>query len=66
MADITMCKNDECPLARMCHRNQATPHPYWQSYAMYMYDLVWNSFDQDYDVVCENYWPVKFEKENME
>jgi hypothetical protein len=64
VADITMCRNHNCPLARMCQRNQATPHPYWQSYAMYMYDLVWDSFDQDHRVECENYWPVKFEKEN--
>jgi hypothetical protein len=44
----------------------ATPNPARQSYASYMYDFVWDSFDQDYDVVCENYWPVKFDKENDE
>jgi hypothetical protein len=44
----------------------ATPNPARQSYASYMYDFVWDSFDQDYDVVCENYWPVKFDKESVE
>ena len=32
MADITMCKDAECPKRETCYRYQAEPNPYWQSY----------------------------------
>jgi hypothetical protein len=34
MPDITMCKNDKCPLGVSCYRYNATPSQY-QSYAMF-------------------------------
>lgn len=32
MADITMCKEEACPLKMQCFRYRATPDPYWQAY----------------------------------
>lgn len=32
MADITMCKEETCPLKMKCFRYRATPDPYWQAY----------------------------------
>lgn len=38
MSDITMCKNDTCPLKNTCYRFIATPSEYLQSYADFKYD----------------------------
>ena len=32
MPDISMCKNDACPMAGKCYRHEAKPDPNWQSY----------------------------------
>jgi hypothetical protein len=32
MADITMCKEEACPLKMQCFRYRATPDLYWQAY----------------------------------
>ena len=32
MADITMCREETCPLKMRCFRYRATPDPYWQAY----------------------------------
>lgn len=34
MVDITMCKNEKCPLKGRCYRYTAVPCPHWQSYFM--------------------------------
>lgn len=39
MPDITMCMNDGCPLAGSCYRHEAKPNEYWQSFAMFEYQL---------------------------
>lgn len=51
MADLTMCTNDECPLASNCYRHEATPSEYRQSYFR-------ASPDGD---TCKYYWPMKEE-----
>ena len=33
MADIAMCKDDECPSRLKCYRYLAYPEPDWQDYA---------------------------------
>jgi hypothetical protein len=33
--DITMCQNDECPLAKKCYRHEAIPSTR-QSYSVFM------------------------------
>ena len=35
MPDITMCKNDNCPLGVSCYRYNATPSQHIQSYAKF-------------------------------
>mgnify|MGYP003403482642 len=35
MPDITMCKNDNCPLGVSCYRYNANPSKILQSYAMF-------------------------------
>lgn len=32
MADITMCKDDTCPMAKDCYRHNAKANPFWQSW----------------------------------
>ena len=31
MADITMCKGNDCPLKEKCHRYTSTPNEFYQS-----------------------------------
>lgn len=49
MPDISMCKNDACPMAGKCYRHEAKPDPNWQSYG---------DFAPDADGKCEYYWPL--------
>jgi hypothetical protein len=51
MADITMCKNETCPMKNRCYRYTAIPSDY-QSYSNF--GLV----DQFWQVLCE-FWIVK-------
>ena len=32
MPDITMCKDQKCPMRMECYRFMANPDPYWQAY----------------------------------
>ena len=32
MVDISMCRNEKCPLKDKCYRFLAKPDPRWQSY----------------------------------
>ena len=50
MADISMCKNERCPLKSKCHRYTATPCPYRQSYG---------NFPEPKDGKCEYFWNNK-------
>lgn len=47
MPDISMCKNDNCPLKEKCYRYTAEPSPYRQSYGL---------FPQPKDGKCEYFW----------
>lgn len=38
MADITMCKNDKCPVKNNCLRFTAIPTMEWQAYDTFFYD----------------------------
>jgi len=49
MPDITMCSNEQCPLAQKCYRYRATP-------SCYQYYL---HFKPDEQGVCEMYWPTR-------
>ena len=35
MPDITMCRNQFCPIKDRCYRWTAEPNPRWQSYAWF-------------------------------
>ena len=53
MNDITMCNNDDCPLADKCYRHEAIPSD-WQSYA---------NFEGGKD--CRGYWPMEEDNEHL-
>ena len=56
MADITMCKEETCPLKMKCFRYRATPDPYWQVYLV----------KDDNSLVgeeCDSKWLFKNDKE---
>jgi len=38
MSDISMCKNEECPLKKTCYRYVAIPNDYWQAYGQFVYN----------------------------
>lgn len=52
MPDITMCRNDQCPMKMNCYRHQAIPNK-WQSYTYYSPDARGH---------CEAMWPVEKEE----
>lgn len=53
MPDISMCKNEECPLREKCYRFLAEPDPYWQTYADFKYEI------KDGEVHCDYFWDNK-------
>lgn len=59
MPDITMCRNDECPLKEKCYRFIAEPN-YRQSYSYFAFDF--NLETEEFE--CEFFYPVK-EKESL-
>jgi hypothetical protein len=56
MADITMCRNHDCPKANQCRRFCALPNPYRQSYS---------EFKPNAEGVCIYFWvnPEKYDLE---
>jgi len=58
MADITMCKDEECDKRETCYRYIAPPTPNWQS--MFMNSPRFNDN-------CDRYWEAtKYEINNYE
>lgn len=53
MPDITMCANDECPLASQCYRHEAEPNEYKQSYA------VFEPITICFTVYCHHFWRME-------
>lgn len=53
MPDISMCKNETCPLRKTCYRFMAKPSPWRQAYG----EFKWSE-DNEGKVTCDNYWPV--------
>jgi len=49
MPDITMCKNESCPLKINCYRYMAKPNPDRQTYADFAYTILPDSM-----VICDN------------
>lgn len=50
MPDITMCQNDDCPMAKECYRHEAEPTPRYQSYTHFHYqDGTCDSFMEIWD-----------------
>ena len=49
MPDISMCKNESCPLKKSCYRYLAIPFKPVQCYREFEYK----------DDKCENYWRVQ-------
>lgn len=49
VADITMCSNTSCKIREKCYRQQATPKPFWQSWAMF-------KPDSDVEVCLDKTW----------
>ena len=52
MADITMCKGNDCELKSLCYRYKAEPSKFWQSY-------FFNSPNKSLE--CEYFWEIKCE-----
>lgn len=51
MPDISMCKNDTCPLKNTCYRFIATPNEYVQQY---------DDFKYDEKSGCDYYWKIDY------
>lgn len=58
MADITMCKNQECPLHENCKRFNAKPYRF-QSYGDFKPDLT-------AEPKCDFYWSMKNKKQETD
>jgi len=52
MADITMCTNEDCPLAEKCYRQQAVASEY-QYWAPFEYIII---SDHTGEVECEHFY----------
>ncbi len=55
MADITMCRDEECTLKETCYRFKAVVNEYRQSYFS---EPVKNEKDEDGNHTCNHYWEV--------
>ena len=51
MPDITMCKNDNCPISNKCYRHEAIPNEY--------NNQSWNNFQFSEDDGCEYFKAIK-------
>ena len=50
MADISMCLNDSCPVAKKCYRHEAKKNEYRQAYM---------AFRSSGDKGCEDFIPME-------
>lgn len=57
MADITMCRNEDCPIKESCYRYTATASEYRQSY---FFGSPSKIVDDKFE--CEYYWETKEEE----
>jgi hypothetical protein len=57
MADITICTNDECPLADSCYRHNAPRDSHHQSYQKF--EPHWSDDELD-EVECHHYYTKEF------
>jgi hypothetical protein len=48
MPDISLCKNEDCPLRENCYRYTATPGEFMQSYASFEWGIT-----IDNDIYCD-------------
>lgn len=53
MPDISMCRNEECPLKLKCYRYTAIPSEFMQSYTSFKPIIV------DKSVKCSAFWSNK-------
>lgn len=59
MADITMCRIDDCPKAQSCRRSPQSGTPvngYWQSY--FVDDPRGDNHEAQTGIYCLQYWPA--------
>jgi len=57
MADITMCKGENCPMKETCYRYKAVPSEYWQSYFTKLpLEII------EGKVECKFYWEINTKK----
>lgn len=56
MPDISMCKNESCPLRGSCYRFMAEPNSWRQSYAGFTFSYV----DENGAAIvkCPDFWPI--------
>lgn len=40
MPDISLCKNESCPLKDNCYRYTATPNEHRQSYSVFVWEII--------------------------
>ncbi len=53
MADISMCRNQDCPLSESCYRVQAKPNEFRQAYSVFEFKSTMYK-----GVECDGYTPV--------
>ena len=63
MPDITMCKNQTCPMRKSCYRHTESgtePNPRWQSWASWKPLMVGldDHDDSHHGWACGGYWPT--------
>lgn len=54
MPDISMCKNETCPLKETCYRFMASPSKYGQSYSNFT-----PKTSLDGKTKCEYHWEIQ-------
>lgn len=58
MPDITMCRNEDCPLKERCYRFKAKPSPYGQSYTNFKFET---SPESPVEATCHWFWRLENE-----
>lgn len=58
MPDISMCKNEDCPLKESCYRYMATPNIPYQSYGKFDHKKIMGIVVCDHQIEIDNDTPT--------